>query len=293
MRWIIFLLVVILLMPFAAAQDVKVSTYVLNLGKFDVATGSFTADFYLWFVCEENCTPQFEFMNGRATSVDTIVDEPKEKFYRIQANLNSPVDLRQFPFDKQVMQIIIEDKESQVDEITFVPVRQSGIDDSNRFVGWQFDGWSTNVTEHNYDIYNETYSQYTFNAHISRIPQNSFLKTFLPVIFIMLVVLFSFILDPDKLGTRLAMAGSSLVATVMFHISISNQIPPVGYLTFADKFMVLTYFILLATFIINMFMMEMLERKKDKLVEGFHRRIEFLPFFVVPLLYILLFVLFL
>ena len=114
----------------------------------------------------------------------------------------------------------------------------------------------------------------------------------MPVFFILLVVLFSFILDPDKITTRLGMAGSSLVASVMFHISISNQIPPVGYLTFADKFMVLTYAILLATFIINVFMLEMQERKNSELVERVHRKTEYSVFVVVPLLYLLLFLIF-
>src|SRR3989344_2173793 len=93
-------------------KEVQVGLYLLNLGKFDIATGSFTADFYLDFECDSVC-PQFdfEFMNGRASSTDKIIDKPKEKFYRIQANLNSPVNLRSFPFDKQKMEIIIEDKQ--------------------------------------------------------------------------------------------------------------------------------------------------------------------------------------
>lgn len=85
-----------------ANPEIKVGIYVLNLGKFDVATGSFTADFYLSLKCDKVCPKQdFEFMNGRATSVDKLTDKPNEKLYRIQANLNSPIDLKKFPYDKQ------------------------------------------------------------------------------------------------------------------------------------------------------------------------------------------------
>src|SRR3989338_8705561 len=110
-----FLLILILLLaaalPSVHAQDVDVGLYVLNLGKFDVATGSFTADFYISFKCKRTCNvDDFEFMNGKAVSIDNIEDSPKEKFYRVQANLNSQVDLKRFPFDSQKMQIIIEDK---------------------------------------------------------------------------------------------------------------------------------------------------------------------------------------
>src|SRR3989344_4631617 len=188
------------------------------------------------------------------------------------------------------MQIIIEDKSKTTDELIYVADNGlSGVDDSIAFSGWNMDGWKADVREHEYNVYDETYSQYLFTIPISRIALNSFMKTFLPVFFILLVVLFSFILDPDKITTRLGMAGSGLVASVMFHISISNQIPPVGYLTFADKFMVLTYAILLSTFIINIVLLELLERKNTELVERIHRRTEYAVFVVVPLLYLLLF----
>ncbi len=289
---VLLLFLAVFSMP-VSAQETEVGIYILNLGKFDISTGAFTADFYLSMKCSEKCSEEFEFMNGRATSVDKIIDEPKEKFYRIQANLNSPVDLREFPFDKQKMQIILEDKKKTIEELNYIAMEEeTGIDDSIFFPGWNIDGWTTEIKEHEYDIYDEIYSQYVFNIDISRIVLNSFMKTFLPVFFIMLIVLFSFILDPDKITTRLGMAGSALVASVMFHISITNQIPPVGYLTFADKIMTLTYFILLATFTLNIILLDLQEKKKEKIVEKIHRNTEYTMFILVPILYIILFLFF-
>jgi hypothetical protein len=291
------LILVLLLTGFLAApvlaQEVEVGVYVLNLGRFDVGTGAFTADFYLSMVCSDDCTAvDFEFMNGRASSVDRIIDNEEEKFYRIQAQLTSPVDLREFPFDKQRMQIIIEDKSQTIDELVFVADEDlSGIDESITFTGWRLSGWNAEELEHEYGIYDETFSQYVFSIDIERIKWNSFLKTFLPVMFITLVVLFSFLIDPDKIAVRLGTAGSSLVAAVMFHVSITNQIPPVGYLTFADKFMVLTYFVLLMAFIINIALLDFQQLKKEKLVDRIHRRTKYTVFVVVPLLYLVLFLL--
>ncbi len=291
---IVILALLLLVIPAASASDVNVGVYVLNLGKFDVATGSFTVDFYMSMKCMDTCpSDQFEFMNGRAATVEKTIDKPNEKFYRIQANLNSPVNLKDFPFDAQQMQIILEDKTHTIEEVSYtINHEESGIDDSIAFTGWNIDRWDASVREHEYNIYGEKFSQYVFTIDISRIVWNSFLKTFLPVIFIVLVVLFSFLLDPDKISQRLTMAGSSLVASVMFHISITNQIPPLGYLTFADKFMILTYFVLLATFIINMVLLELLEQKKQDLVERVHRATEYSMFIAVPLLYVLLFIFF-
>lgn len=298
MKKIFLLLALLMLAPaFVSAaenvsESVQVGLYVLNLGKFDVATGSFTADFYLSFKCEKTCPAfDYEFVNGRATSTDKIIDLPNEKFYRIQANLNSPVNLKRFPFDTQEVQIILEDKRLTRDELRYVPdLEESGVDSSIVFTGWELGQWSAREATHEYEVYDEEYSQYIFSIPLERLTFNSIVKTFLPIIFIVLVMLSSFFLDPDKITTRLGMVGSALVASVMFHISITNQIPPVGYLTFADKFMVMTYFIVLLSFAMNVFMLELSERKKTELLGKIHKYTEYSMFFIVAFLYLLLFV---
>ena len=296
---LIFVLMFVLLVPvaYASPDQVKVGVYMLNLGKFDVATGLYTADFYLSLKCEDVCSPEnFEILNGKATSIEKIVDLPGEKFYRIQATLNSPVNLEKFPFDSQKLTLIIEDKKYTSDRLVYVPSgEETGIDDSIAFTGWNIDGWSTNVTAHEYSIYNETFSKYTYTINISKIAWSSFIKTFLPVLFIVIVVLFSFTLDPDKITTRISLCSSSLIAAVMFHIAISNQIPAVGYMTFADKFMILTYFILITSFIINLVIVELSESKdkaRKKLADEIHRNTEYSMLIITPILYLLLFWLF-
>lgn len=279
------LLLLLLFLPFVNAQDVEVGLYLLNLGKFDVSSGAFTADFYLSMRCERNCS-DFEFVNGRASSVEKIIDSPKEKFYRVQAALVSPVDLRSFPFDVQRMEIALEDKRSDRSKVVFSPnLNESGIDPSVVFVGWDVLGWRAFERPHRYDAYDETFSQYVFAVDIARIGLNSFFKTFVPVLIIVLIVLFSFVMDPDKITNRLTVATSSLVGAIVFHISIANQIPPIGYLTIADKFMILTYFILLLSALLNIGLLELSERKKSDVVERVHRATEYTVFVLVPLLY--------
>jgi hypothetical protein len=87
--------------PEAGPHVVRVGVYVLNVGKLDTSTGAFTVDFYLSFSSDNESDPgAFEFANGRATSVDRSVDEPGEKFYRIQASLVDNLNLSRYPFDR-------------------------------------------------------------------------------------------------------------------------------------------------------------------------------------------------
>jgi hypothetical protein len=274
-------------------QKVEVGIYILNMGKLDVSSGSFTVDFYLSLKSEGEVPESFEFVNGRASNLDKIIDKPNEKFYRVLANLSSPIYLKRFPFDTQKLQIILEDKIKTSKELVYVAEeKESGLDGSVAFPGWEIKGWKTTVATHEYPVYDESYSQYAFDVEIGRIKMNSFFKTFLPVLFLMLIVVSSFILNPEQIVTRLATISSSLVASVMFHIAISSQIPPVGYLTFADKFMALTYLILLAAFFLNIgvFMYQSKGESGKEKAATLSKLCEKIVFVGVPVLYVVLFV---
>ncbi|HOX05414.1 MAG TPA: hypothetical protein PK280_03350 [Planctomycetota bacterium] len=278
--------------PAAGPQVVRVGVYVLSMGKLDVTTGSFTIDYYLTLRSEQPIAENsFEFMNGRA-GVEKITDEKDAetglhvKVYRVLANLSSPIDFRQFPFDGQRLQVIMEDKAKPASELVYaVDPEKSGFDPSVTFPGWKMHGWSPSVAVHDYGSFDKPYSQYVFSVGIERIRMNSFLKTFLPVLFLMLIMISSFILNPEQIVTRLATISSSLVASAMFHISIASQIPPVGYLTFADKFMMLTYFILLVSFFLNIGIFVLQGREKKEPAQRLHRLSEKLVFVGVPVLY--------
>jgi hypothetical protein len=103
----------------------------------------------------------------------------------------------------------------------------------------------------------------------------------------MLLVMTSFILEPDKVTTRLAAVSSALLASVMFHVSISSQLPAVTYLTFADKFMVLTYLILLVSFCLSL-AVYVIQGKPGKQPQALklHHFTEVIVFAGMPVLYV-------
>ncbi|MCX8175540.1 MAG: hypothetical protein N3E51_05035 [Candidatus Micrarchaeota archaeon] len=258
----------------ANQSAVHVGIYILNIGKFDVSTGSYTVDFYLSMRCEQECDPSsFEFMNGRATSLDKIIDEPNEKFYRIQAALSENIDLKEYPFDRHELPIVIEDKRNPKSSIVYVPdEKSSGIDPSVTLDGWELDGWNFRAEDHFYAPYNETYSRFVFNIGIKRIFLASVLKTFLPVIFIVIVGLLALLIEErDKLWTRIGINTSALIAAVMFHLNVASSIPPVGYLTFADKFMIVTYVVLVLSLLSSILMMMHAKAGEERLEKQIYR----------------------
>jgi hypothetical protein len=251
-----------------AAEPVKVyvGVYVLNLGKFELATGAYTVDFYLSLRSQEPVEMgDFEFMNGRATTVDKLIDTPTEKFYRIQANLSQNLDLRRYPFDEHLLTIEIEDKRRTVDELVYVVDEQScGVDPGVIVVGWRLAGWEAKVLAHDYEIYGETYSRFVFGLRIQRVILNAVIKSFLPIACMVLVGFLSLLLAPDKVTTRLSLNISTLLGAVMFHVNLTASIPPVGYLTLADRIMIVTYVVLVVILFSGVAILRWAEKEEKK-----------------------------
>jgi len=263
---------------------VKVGVYVLNVGKLDTSTGAFTIDFYLSFSSDEPSSPgNFEFSNGRATSIDKSVDEPTEKFYRIQASLASNLNLSRYPFDHHNLIIELEDKEQTArTQVYQVSLEDSGLDPSVKIAGWAIDGWKADLDEHYYEPYGTTFSRYVFSIQIHRSPLAAILKTILPALVIAIVGLLSLVLSPDKIIPRLTLNTGAFTGAVLFHLNMTSSLPPLGYLTLGDRFMLLNYFALTASLVSTLVALYYVDRKQTSDADRVHK----LALILVPSLWV-------
>lgn len=124
--------------------------------------------------------------------------------------------------------------------------------------------WEAKVVEHVYpESFGGAYSRYVFSITIHRAALSSVLKALLPALFIMLVGFLGLILGPDKVLQRLTINTGALTASVLFHLNLTSSIPPVGYLTYADKFMVINYVANLMAVVSTVWLMFLTEGKKE------------------------------
>lgn len=295
-RWVWLAVAVLALPGLGAAKpvQVQVGVYVLNLGRFDLGSGSYTVDFYVSLKSDRPFPmDEFEFMNGRAATVDRLIDTPTEKFFRIQASLSQNLDLRRYPFDEHLLTIEIEDKRRPTEELVYVvDEKLSGVDPSVIVVGWNLSGWEARVTSHDYEVYGETFSRFVFGLRIERVFLNAVIKSFLPIACMVLVGFLSLLLAPDKVTTRLSLNISTLLGAVMFHVNLTNSIPPVGYLTLADRVMIATYIVLVLILLSGVAILRWAERedRKAAALRLYHQALGIVPPLALGL-YVLVFVL--
>jgi len=259
--------------PLTKGQQINVGVYLLDIGKFDLSTGGYTADFYLSLTSDQPIQlNSFEFMNGRASSLDLLVNEPTNRIYRVQASLHEKINLRAYPFDTHAVTIQVEEKDNGISNVIYrTNFSKTGIDRNVTIVGWDLVGWTSQVIEHAYPVFDDTYSRYVFSVRIHRNKLSAILKAFLPVTFLIFVGMLSLLFKPEKFESRLALTTSTLLGAVMFHVNLGGQIPPVGYLTFADRFMIISYIVLIACLSSAILLMRHIHNKNDILAQRIYR----------------------
>lgn len=150
-------------------RQVYVGMYINDIGTFDLGTGSYSADFYVWFRWQGNWTvtadnstvlsliatasssqtgseaalassglpTHFEFMNGEVSSRSLIAAQPHFNGtaynfleYRIHGTFHVPVQFGDYPLDEQTLSIQMEDSFYPNTTLVYVPDQGSVLDPS-------------------------------------------------------------------------------------------------------------------------------------------------------------------
>jgi hypothetical protein len=240
-------------------EIVEVGVYILSVGNLDTTTGKYFMDFFLNFKCRtpSDCEPgDFDIMNSaeKIDPDDQTSDEDRangERYYRIKTELQANLDLRDFPFEKHLLTIEIEDKNKDENQKKFAYVASeaiTGIDPQVYVSGWTLvPKISGGVKSHAYDIYDESYSRASFSIEITHSWFSSFMKGLFAAIVIVAVGMLSFLMDPDEAQDRINLTSGTLASAIFYHMTLTASIPPVGYLTYADRFMILQYVFITAS----------------------------------------------
>jgi len=251
-------------------EIVNVGLYIMDFNNLNVADGAFEANFYLILSSDTPLSiDDIQIMNGRVTSIETIVDTPELKNYRIVATISADPDLHLYPFDKHTLSIQIKPKHKPETEMVFIIDKaRTGLDAEANLPGWEFTTKKSSVTNKSFLKAGEAYSRAVFDFGVERDSTSTLLKFFLPIFLIVLVSLSSLLM---KVSSRLGLNASMFLAAVMIHWRLGDIIPLVTYATFLDLFMMITYATLVMVLISGILIMKFTEAKDTVRVEQVHR----------------------
>jgi hypothetical protein len=269
--------------------EVEVGVWLVNIEKVDLSANSYRLDFYLWF----NYNPaeisleqirDFEFVNGAPTKYEITVDEQAGYLeYRVKGDFITTFDFSNYQFETHQLPVEIEHKTLDISKLIYKSDPSSNIDPESNISGWNLGSFKTSISEHSYGEW--TYSRFIFSANLERPGVSSFIKSVLPIVIITTISLLAFFMSPQNFSQRITLGVTTLLSATTFHLSLINNIPPTGYLTFADKMMISIYVIFLYNLATSVYMMRLVDAKKiDTAVSVNKKALRFLPILILILI---------
>jgi hypothetical protein len=230
---------------------IKVGFVISELRGYDISDGSFSADFFMSFTADKTL-PKLHpiFTNGHEVDCQTVVDVQTFRFYRCTGTFTSVVDLREYPFDTQLLDVNVEDAVYGVDTVVFTPdPERTSLDSSFRLAGYGVASVGARAFKHQYpprfdrdDLY---VSRYKFTLGLDRFASSAAFSVYVPAFIIVLISLVGLWVPPGEMEVRSNAGAPMLAAAVLFHYSLIQALPATGYLTHADKLMLGVYVSLL------------------------------------------------
>ena len=274
----------------ASAQIVKIGIYPTSVHQLDVANNTYYIDTYVWlrWKGEIDPTKTIEFINmvedwgGKLSFLQPAPKrEPDGSLYQIlklEGRFNHAFYLSDYPLDRQLLSIRIEDQTYGIDRLAYViDTKDSGVGDLVRIPGWNLTSWKAETFAHDYqtnfgeETTPEKYSMASFSIEISRPISFFFWKLLLPLFVVIIAATASLLIRPQMVGERAALPAGALLSAIFLQKSYSDYLPDLGYLVLMDKIYLIAYPVIILTLIRVIYAYLQVEDAKIARIRAVHR----------------------
>lgn len=258
---------------------IKADLYLENIGKVDFAAGVYEAELIVAIQTENLAAfePKFELLNGtlKTEKGEARIDEQEssdeqERLFQFKAEVSFDPDFRRFPLDEQDLSIVLTLANASTKTVTFAGLGEaddSRLGEKARIAGWELDEGAPVVGEDVTVAGAARTPTLTLPVSMVRTRFPSLLKTFFPLTIMLLISMLGLGMGISVIGPRISLMTGTLLGAAMFHINALNALPPVGYLTLADKIFIATYFSVLLNAVFSIQMSRAKEANQDALVK--------------------------
>ena len=257
---------------------VKVGVYINDIQAINLHDNTFSADLYIWFRnADAELTPgdTFEFMNlANPTDHQQTAfnkepapqpDGSKYQLFRHQGLFVSKFSVRTYPFDQQSLRLEVEDQQSTADRMTYV-VDEISMNPALTIPGYVLGKPTMTIYNKAYptafgDLSNPQalpYSRLIVSIPVTRPVLSGVIKTFLPIVIILMVAGAALVLDPSHIDARIGLAITALLTLVALQFTATQNLPEVSYLLMLDQIYLASY-----TFILMVVVMVVRTTRQD------------------------------
>jgi hypothetical protein len=248
--------------------EVTVGVYINDIQDIDFKTNSYIVDLYLWLRWNgKDLDPikSIEFMNifdPESQQKTVLLEAPKEmpdgslyNIIRYQGRFSKKFRFEKYPFDRQLLDFVIEDSVSGEAAERFVAdSRALTINPDVTLPGFRIGKPAMAIEAYTYPTdfgdlsmpKAESYSRVTLSVPITRPMFTLTIKTFVPILLIVLCATLVFFVNPHFVEGRIGLAITALLTLVAIQFTAAASLPDADYFTMLDKIYMLSYVFIIA-----------------------------------------------
>ena len=247
------------------SADVTVGMFVTNLFDINFSKSEFKTEFWAWFLTQDpNYSPseRTEIVNSKNFNIRNATTEKIGDFYWhsivFKGTVKQEWNVQSFPFDKQTLQIHLEDTIDIREDLAFKLDPSSNVARDLIPEGWQMESFNISTQPNTYpttfgDPRVGADSEYTFDRITAtivmkreglRVFATTFIGFFVATLFVALVMVVNMsnhFLPAIPLQPRVTLCAGALFASVGGLYGLENKLPYTTAFTLADSIQLTTF----------------------------------------------------
>jgi hypothetical protein len=288
------------------ADTVKVGAYIFSLYDLDFPGNKLNADFYLWYNTKKDSMgllENLEIINSTELTKSYEMNEKRGNIFfhsvRINTKIKEQWEVNNFPFDRQIIEIRIEDFDKDNTKMVFVAdTAASKIDKDVHLDGWKIKDFGIKIDNHTYETnygdpdipLNEysSFSRATLYFTLEREGKGLFFKLFIGLFISVLISLLTFFVNPLDLDPRFGLSVGAIFAAIASQYVITSTLPQNESLTLVDILHDVSFIYIFLCILISTISLHYMKTGKEVLSQKLDRY----SFFVFAISYFLLIIYF-
>ena len=240
---------------------VDVGIFVIDVSEVDDAAQTFRVDFHLsarWHdeqLADPDSTrirrlalsdvwhPQLGIRNRRNVELlfpmEVEVDRDGNAHYRqrISGELSARLDLRDFPFDRQVLPIEVASLRYGPEEVSLeVDTERTGSLDRFTLPGWDVELGEARSSDVQLAAQGRALSQIELPIHVNRRSAYYRWTMLAPLVLLVLMAWSVFWIDPSNFGPQIGTSTASMLTLIAYRFALGDLVPKISYFTRMDSF---------------------------------------------------------
>ena len=267
-------------------DTVKAGIYVISVHDINFRDKEYTMRFWLWFLYDN---PNFDFgkqldiPNAKEIDIqEVIVDQLDGKpwvIMKMKCTMKQNWSVHDFPFDRQELQMHIENTLFDNRSLIFVPDKEgSGLDPEDAIDGWNITRFAVTESSHQYQTgfgsgvnTNQNFSSFDIHLVLERNAWGLFLKIFLGMYIAFLIATISFTPHPSEMEPRFGLPVGGLFAAVGNKYIIDSILPESSSFTLVDSLHALTFISIFGILLVSAIALRQYDRGYKEMSERSNR----------------------